>query len=116
LEEYNIKTNNIDINLVPDSLKDFFEKKRDCDGKIKSGLRNDYMLLKDLNDDLGHKYQTLDNHLQKRNNSILAHGFETISKEEARNFFDKLLDIIAQEIKDFHIIRNGLKFPKLASS
>ena len=61
-----------------------------ANGVIKLGLSRSYALLCDLNDELGVKFngdRHLQNLLQSRNLSILAHGLTPVEKNAAEELF-----------------------------
>jgi CRISPR-associated protein (TIGR02710 family) len=85
LQSYGIKTGNVELEKLPESLRVEYEQKRSIyNNKIQLALRNSYDLLSKLNDDkLGKLYQEntkkIFNALEKRNNSLFAHGFQPIT-------------------------------------
>ena len=100
LTKYNIKSSNIDVSILKENdVSDEFicelEKTRE-DGKIRIGLEKDFLLLKELKNDLGNYYIENESKIKdltrKRNNSILAHGLDSLSKED----FDKFLEIVLE--------------------
>ena len=88
---------------------------KDEKGKIKLGLNGDYELLKDLDDDLGTKFaenKALQDLLKKRNESILAHGLTSVSKEVYGELYPIVFGfakIVVQNIED---LMEKSKFPK----
>lgn len=110
----------LDINALPPGLKSKYEQYwDDKDNKIKLSLYNLYELLKDLNEEIGKTFieevNTKDSKLKKllgmRNNSILAHGFNTVGESG----FDKMLGIIQGLTKsivpDLDRYTDKVKFP-----
>lgn len=98
LSKYDIKSSDVDISILSDKnvspeFIEYLEKTKE-DGKIRIGLVSDFMLLNELGDKLGKYYvqneSKIKNITQKRNNSILAHGLESQSKED----FDQFLEIV----------------------
>jgi CRISPR-associated protein (TIGR02710 family) len=81
---YEIKTGDVEIKKLPESLQAEYEKARSGDSsKIQLGLRSSYDLLSQLPEDpLGELYQQRSKHLlnalETRNNSLFAHGFQPI--------------------------------------
>ena len=71
-----------------------YEKYADDKGRLKVGLENKFKLLKDLGweeaDTVYLENDELKNLLQKRNNSILAHGLEPVDKATAEDLFEKV--------------------------
>lgn len=105
---YNINTSDVKLDLVPDSVKSkYLNKIRN--GKISIGLREGYKLLEELDDELGSVFfsdNRLIDLLNKRNSSILAHGFEPITKDrvkEVKELNKKVIElgcIIYPELKN----------------
>lgn len=99
--EYGLVTSDIDMNYlkekgVEESYLEILENSRDSRSKkVKIGLIQDFVLLSKLGDDLGEFYlnneKLIQNTVKFRNNSILAHGFESKSKEEYEEFRDIVL-------------------------
>nr|WP_295001890.1 TIGR02710 family CRISPR-associated CARF protein [uncultured Methanobrevibacter sp.] len=98
LSKYDIKSSDVDISILSEKnvspeFIEYLEKTKE-DGKIRIGLVSDFMLLNELGDKLGKYYvqneSKIKNITQKRNNSILAHGLESQSKED----FDQFLEIV----------------------
>lgn len=66
-----------------------------ANGVVKVGLSRSYALLYDLNDELGLKFngdRRLQNLLQSRNRSILAHGLTPVEKNSAEELFRIVVD------------------------
>lgn len=78
-----LTSDDIDISLIPEKYREYYEKKRGAKGKIQLGLTEDYDLLVLL----GHPVKPVWERwrdkvllfLYKRNNSFLAHGFEPLT-------------------------------------
>ena len=97
--QYGINTTNVKIAQIPNSLREKYKKKytEEKGEKIRLPLYASYLLLKELNDELGQKFfQFYDKHLRPlldlRNKSILAHGFTPIKEDT----FKKMYSIILQ--------------------
>ena len=86
------------------------------DGKIRIGLIKDYSLLYELNDELGKYYvdnvNLIKNLTRKRNNSILAHGLDSQSKEDFDEFLEIVLDLARKIDKHMNRFLNETKFAK----
>ena len=82
---------------------------------IKLGLIKDYILLEQLNDDLGKFYLENENKIRNiikfRNNSILAHGFEFCSKEDFEEFKEIVLKAADLLNKNMERFIEETKFP-----
>lgn len=93
------------------------QKEEDLDnGIIKLPLKKSYRLLADLGDEFSNnflkdeEFKTL---LQKRNDSILAHGLIPVSKEDAEGLLRKVVYMPNLIIEDFDNLKNRATFPKL---
>ena len=120
LSKYNLKSSDIDVavlekNNVSREFIDDLEKIRE-EGKIRIGLEKDFVLLNELNDDLGKYYFENENKIKdltrKRNNSILAHGLESQSKEDFDKFLEVVVDLARKLDKDMDKFLNQTKFAK----
>lgn len=82
---------------------------------IKLGLIKDYVLLEQLNDDLGKFYLENENKIRNiikfRNNSILAHGFEFCSEEDFEEFKEIVLKAADLLNKNMGRFIEETKFP-----
>lgn len=92
-----------------------YRKKADINGGLKLALSDSYRLLRDLDDDLGKKilnniYKDI---LQKRNNSILAHGLVPVGKDDAEKMIVNTKDLTNEVIKDIDRKIVESEFPKL---
>lgn len=104
LKEHGIETSDVDLEKVPESLKEEYRRKSK-NGKIAIGLREGYKLLQELEDELGSEFyndKRLLDLLSYRNNSILAHGFEPITDVK-----------VVSELKDKVLNLGNLLYPKL---
>ncbi|MFN7170782.1 MAG: TIGR02710 family CRISPR-associated CARF protein [Candidatus Omnitrophota bacterium] len=110
----------LDINKLPSDLKDKYLKYKDeKDGKVKLGLYQDYELLFDLKDEAGiifkNEYENgnLKKLLSLRNKSILAHGFNPISKDT----YEAILTVVEKFVKSLFPETENLiekvKFPEI---
>ena len=72
-------------------------------------------MLKDLGDELGELKddKKLVDLLSKRNASILAHGIDPISREDAERLYEKAVEIASKVIENLDEMRKMAKFPKL---
>ena len=120
LSSYRLNSSDIDTDIllennVSQEFIDVLEKTRD-EGKIRIGLIKDFELLDALDDDLG-KYFTenrnrINNLTKKRNNSILAHGLESLDKEDFEEF-EEVVESLARKLdKDMGKFLNQTRFAK----
>lgn len=96
--QYGIKTSDVKIEKIPDSLKQDYQRKYtdEKEKRIKLPLYASYLLLKELRDELGRSFfQYYDNELKSildlRNRSILAHGFGSVKEETFRKMYSVVL-------------------------
>ena len=120
LYKFNIKSSDVDVDIlaehdVDERFIDFLERTRD-EGKIRIGLVLDYLLLNELGDDLGKFYvdnrSKINNLTFKRNNSILAHGLESQSREDFDSFLELVVELARKLDNDMNKFLNQTKFPK----
>jgi CRISPR-associated protein (TIGR02710 family) len=124
LQSYNIKTGDIDLEKLPDNLRAEYEQKRDHrKNKIQTALHSSYDLLNKLSDPLGQLYQQnkekILNALDKRNNSLFAHGFQPITRDDYQimqniviNFIEDGIKLVMPPKSKF----NALQFPTIIAS
>jgi len=116
LDASNIDTWNLKADLsMEEKLVKKYEEKKDENGRIKLPLSGDLELLKDLGDELGELKddKKLVDLLSKRNASILAHGIDPISREDAERLYEKVVEIASKVIENLDEMRKMAKFPKL---
>lgn len=121
LSKYNIDSSDIDVSILLERnvSEEFVErlKKIEEDGKIRIGLSMDFLLLNELGDKLGkyyvqHEFKIKDLTV-KRNNSILAHGLKSQSKEDFDLFLEVVTDLahkLDKDMKRFLIETEFAKF------
>jgi len=87
------------------------ESRRCDDGKIRIGLERSYILLRSFNSDLGHKYcqkaKELSSVLQRRNQSLLAHGFRPVDVKDFQLMMEIALDFLGVQAEGLPV------FPKM---
>lgn len=116
LQKYKIKTGDVDLQKLPEFLREKYldPTQPSKDGKIQLPLTKSYVLLSELlNQPLGSLYQQqaakIQNALQIRNYSLFAHGFETITKENYQDFSEVVVGFIQTSIA--MIVPPKLKLP-----
>lgn len=117
-KEYGIDSSNVDIDVLrQNNVDDDYLSEINISDEIKFGLTADYELLAQLNDDLGDFYlenkNQIRNILKFRNNSILAHGFDSCSKKEYDEFNEIVLKAANLLHKDMEKFIEETKFPIL---
>lgn len=120
LNSYSINSSDVDVdvlsnkNVSPDFIE-ALEKTRD-EGKIRIGLVKDFELLDALDDDLGKYFaenrNRINNLTKKRNNSILAHGLESLDKEDFEEFEEVVVSLARKLDKDMGKFLNQTRFAK----
>ena len=98
----------VSMECFPASREDVIEKLgQPDDGLYKLGVQNLFQILEFSEDetlrDQAHIYDCLINHLQKRNNSLLAHGLLSVKKESFESFWESVIS--ALELCDSDIPR-----------
>ena len=120
LTKYNLKSSDIKVstlkeNNVSDEFIAELEKIRE-DGKIRIGLEKDFLLLNELGNELGKYYienkSKIKNLTKKRNNSILAHGLDSLTKKDFDEFLDIVLNLSYTLDKDMKKFLKQTKFAK----
>ena len=117
-KEYGIDSSNVDIDVLrQNNIDDDYLSEINISDEIKFGLTADYELLAQLNDDLGDFYlenkNQIRNILKFRNNSILAHGFDSCSKKEYDEFSEIVLKAANLLHNDMEKFIEETKFPIL---
>ena len=120
---HRLKTSDLDVQLLPESLQPQYRQKVGRAGKIELPLYDSYALLKDLDDDLGHlfadesggkgEYQKV---LGLRNQSILAHGFGPVSQNGCETARDCVRQLMDRAFQDWAQKAKEATFPKLHST
>ena len=97
--EPQLTSENLDVSLIPEQHREYYEKKRGVGGKIQIGLIDDYELLTLLAHPVKQLWESWRNQikgvLNKRNNSFLAHGREPVSYGEYVNMKDIIWGFIS---------------------
>ena len=120
LTKYNIKSSDIDVCLLQENnvSEEFIKELENTkeDGKIRIGLSKDFLLLNELNNDLGKYYveneSKIKNLTQKRNNSILAHGLDSQTKEDFDSFLEIVMILARKLDKDMNKFIKETRFAK----
>ncbi len=121
---HGIDTSNVETKALPTSLpqeaRAWLAEKAKGSKKIQLGLRDAYSLLAYLDDPLGHEMPrfgesgtALTTLLEKRNGSILAHGFTPITPADAENLAGEVKRLAALVVPDFAERCAQLQFPWL---
>lgn len=119
LSKYKIKSSDVDISILSDKnvSEEFIAelKKIEENGTIKIGLTMDYLLLNELGDQLGKYYVQNESKIKgliiKRNESILAHGLESQTKEDFDQFYEMVSELMYKLDKSMNRLLDETKFP-----
>lgn len=106
------KTDAVPFSKLPEALREEWKCRPRKNGSLKLALQDDYKLLDALDDELGKRFIELKlnnekSSLSARNQSILAHGFQPISKNAANALFSAVLKLAECKKNDL------LTFPKI---
>ena len=120
LRQYGIDSDEVNVDRLSelgadeefiDDLKNYSD-----DGIIKSGLNLDFIILSELNDDLGKYYcenkKKITGQLSSRNYSVLAHGLESKTKKDYDDFEKTVLTFAHLLHKDMDRFLEETEFPK----
>lgn len=115
---FHIEKMNI-VKNYPLNLIEFVSRQPDFQNSdkktVKLTLKDNYELLKLLNDELAIKFlddNTLDDALAGRNNSILAHGLKVAEEENTKLMYDKLIEYSRETYGELDNCLEYSKFPK----
>ena len=120
LSTYRLNSSDLDIDVlleknVSEEFIDNLEKTR-VDGKIKIGLIKDFEVLDELGDELGKYFaenrNKINNLTIKRNNSILAHGLESLDAEDFEKFKELVESLALSLDKDMGKFLRQTRFAK----
>ncbi len=115
-KKYGIDTGKVDISILENyQVDDKFINKIKSKKEKNIALSEDYQLLNYLGDDLGKHYKKnfkkIRGMLTFRNNSILAHGLVSLSKEQFEDFNEEVLDMARLLKQDIDDLIKETKFP-----
>lgn len=118
LKAFGLITSNIDLEILKSHGVDteYYETLRDPkSGHIKISLLQDFRLLVELDDDIGKFFKQNESKiygsLSLRNNSILAHGLVSKTREDYESFSKIVLDMANALDKDMGKFLDHTKFP-----
>lgn len=113
--EPQLTSEDVDVSLIPEQHREYYEKKRGARGKIQIGLIDDYELLAILGHPVKQLWESwrdkIKGVLNKRNNSFLAHGMKPISCKEYTEMKEIIWGFISGCDK-IMTIRNGFSESK----
>ena len=112
-----LKTSDLDVSLLPESLRPSYKEKTGRSGKIEIGLYESYELLKNLDNDLGraeyHETGKLTKVLGLRNQSILAHGFGPVSQDGCETTQACVRSLMDRAFQNWERTAKEATFPEL---
>ncbi|MCC6546552.1 TIGR02710 family CRISPR-associated protein [Candidatus Sumerlaeota bacterium] len=114
-ENYDIRTDDVEIRKVPPRNRMAFESERRLDdAKIKLGLRKSYELLEILGHPVGiafRDHQNFRNILDERRNFVLAHGTRPATTKVALAFYAEVEALLTTRIPNFRARAAAQQFP-----
>lgn len=112
LARHGIDNSNIDLDRVPEAMREVLAEARDGAGLVRVGLQKSFLLLNALDDPLGRKYLAHEAELKKsleaRNQSLLAHGYNPVPEDVCARLFAIALDFLDVREEDLPV------FPQIA--
>ncbi len=118
ITKYAINHNDVDLQRIESISKKSIDWLNGCrdktDKKIKIGLQKCFLLLSELNDEMGRELNVdkkLRGLLNQRNNSILAHGITSVALDACKSLGDLTTDYCRKFINDFDKYLKILQFP-----
>jgi len=119
-EKCDIDTSNVYISKLSEltkvSMKKDLDRSKSNNGKIKVGMHLSYSMLRCEGKEIGKKFASddeLKDLLNKRNNSILAHGSNPISRENYEKLLDKTIEFAMEVFPDLKELMKSARFPSL---
>lgn len=113
--EWEIDTSDVHLNQIPHEHQEKYREMQNTDGRIQLALRKSYELLADLGDPIGAIWCKDVNivllALNKRNNSILAHGTVSLNKNDYEQVREDLVGFIDKVFESLGVKRCCLQFP-----
>jgi len=115
-EKCGINTSNIDLDKLSPFIKTQMQFNKGSSGKITCGLQQSYQLLRLSDEEIGKKFSSnskLKDLLKRRNYSILAHGLESIKKEDYEELLDKTVELAIKAYPEVDSLMEKAEFPQL---
>jgi len=115
-KKYNIDTADIKVNQLKDKVpKEYYKKLANNKGKLFFPLKRAYGLLDKLGDSIAKSFNEndeLNDILNDRNQSILAHGKKTISKEKYYKMKENTINLAKELNENIEEYMDECEFPK----
>lgn len=114
--EWRIDASSVQLELIPQEHQEKYRELQNTDGRIQLALRKSYELLVDLGDPVGTIWQDDVNRvlsaLNKRNDSILAHGTVSLNKRDYDQVREDLVGFIDKVFQMLKVDTRSLQFPR----
>ncbi len=95
---HNLDSSEMKLGDLPAEIREKYKSRVREHNRLLLGLRDDYVLLADLHDPVGHLYESyskkITDVLKKRNDSIFAHGVQPLSDHDYRKVKEVLVGFI----------------------
>jgi CRISPR-associated protein (TIGR02710 family) len=117
LSKKGIDTSNVDVERLPQGLKERYEAMRNPKGVIEIAQAKAYQLLEDLGVDIGRKFKenkTLRNSLKQRNHSILAHGLAPVASDDYETLCEEVNKLAVYSFPELTKLKTQAEFPELS--
>ncbi len=117
-----IETAKFKLNILPENIRDKYRKQADENGEIENiSMVKAFALLEDLNDALGRDFMrryrkndsTVRHLLNKRNKSILAHGFAAIDQKDCEQLIEITCEFLDNYFPEWINEQDKAVFPRL---
>jgi len=113
-EKHGLDTSALDLEKIHPHLQEKYAAFRNERSVVQLAMMRSFELLRDLGDPLGEDFfadEELRDLLQKRNRSILAHGFTSVDREMCERLYRKTLEFCKKFDSRIEKIREKGKFP-----
>ncbi|MFW6190862.1 MAG: TIGR02710 family CRISPR-associated CARF protein, partial [Candidatus Bipolaricaulota bacterium] len=108
-EELGCHTDAVPVELVPEALRDELRKKSDGEEKVELGLKDNFLVLNALGNEIGENFLARDTDFKKimrtRNTSFLTHNFKAIEESQ--------FDSQRETVEDIFEVDSKVEFPEL---
>ena len=116
IHQYDIDTGNVDIGKIPTDMHETINRYRDEKERIRIPLSAAYQLLARFNDPIAEIFQgeAVRDALNRRNESIAAHGLNPVSAEDVEKLKEGIKGILGKLIHNLDEMAQQAIFPKLS--
>lgn len=121
-DNWRIETKKVSLAALPENIREKYRERADANGEIENiSMVNAFALLEDLSEALGQDFMqryrqdtsSIRSLLNKRNNSILAHGFTAIEKDDCEQLLEIAQEFLDKYFPEWIAERDRAIFPKL---